>query len=227
MSVTDAPDWQRIVTTVQAAGDVPDAPDWQRIVVGPGATPVGGGSGGGLLSTYYNAEFLGVTIDPTGTTTSAVPRASSVTFMMFAPFKTATANYIWPNIYTGGTPTANECFMAIYDTGQATAGYATLLGATATGACDVPFSQTGPHKIALATPVALTAGQNYYAAMLNNYSAAVGNIYANAINGNAANPLGLTLPFAANSPATYTSLPSSLAFSAMGLIATYFEFFVS
>lgn len=45
MTSLDAPDWERIVTTVQAAGDVPDAPDWQRLVVGPGGTPVGGGGG--------------------------------------------------------------------------------------------------------------------------------------------------------------------------------------
>lgn len=41
---TDAPDYQRVVTTV-SGGSVTDAPDWQRTVTGPGATPVGGGGG--------------------------------------------------------------------------------------------------------------------------------------------------------------------------------------
>jgi hypothetical protein len=39
---TDAPDWERVVTTVLATGDVPDAPDWERIVVGSGGAPIGG-----------------------------------------------------------------------------------------------------------------------------------------------------------------------------------------
>lgn len=42
MASNDAPDWERVVTTVEAMGDVPDAPDWQRIVVGEGGAPVGG-----------------------------------------------------------------------------------------------------------------------------------------------------------------------------------------
>lgn len=40
--MSDAPDWQRIVTTLSSAGAVSDAPDWERIVVGPGGVPVGG-----------------------------------------------------------------------------------------------------------------------------------------------------------------------------------------
>jgi len=50
MASLDAPDWQMVVTTVKAAGDVPDAPDWQRIVVNPGAAPVG-----------FNGDFSGTT----------------------------------------------------------------------------------------------------------------------------------------------------------------------
>ncbi|WP_343576730.1 hypothetical protein [Mycobacterium sp.] len=42
MTVYDAPDYQKVVTTVTATGPV-DAPDWERVVVGPGGKPVGGG----------------------------------------------------------------------------------------------------------------------------------------------------------------------------------------
>lgn len=57
MSATDAPDWQRVVTTVKAAGDVPDAPDWQRVVVAPGGKPVGGG--GASTDTYWSQTIPG------------------------------------------------------------------------------------------------------------------------------------------------------------------------
>jgi hypothetical protein len=38
--VSDAPDWQKVVTLV--ASPMSDSPDWQTTVVGPGGTPVGG-----------------------------------------------------------------------------------------------------------------------------------------------------------------------------------------
>jgi hypothetical protein len=52
----DSPDWTKIVTTVASTGAVTDAPDWQRIVVGPGGTPVGGGS---FKVTAYDSGTLG------------------------------------------------------------------------------------------------------------------------------------------------------------------------
>lgn len=42
MSLTDAPDWQRVVVTVASGGVTQDAPDWQNTIVAPGGTPVGG-----------------------------------------------------------------------------------------------------------------------------------------------------------------------------------------
>jgi hypothetical protein len=64
MSITDAPDWQEIVTTVINTGTVPDSPDWQNTVVGPGGVPVGPSPGGGQSSPYYAAGFLAITCDP-------------------------------------------------------------------------------------------------------------------------------------------------------------------
>jgi hypothetical protein len=75
MSVTDAPDWQEVVTTVASTGSVPDSPDWQNTVVGPAGVPVmtnpmttkgdiivGGTSGApARLAIGTGTQFLGIT----------------------------------------------------------------------------------------------------------------------------------------------------------------------
>ena len=85
MSATDAPDWQRVVTTVTAAGDVPDAPDWQRIVVGPGGKPVGGG---GLAHEYVGVSD-GTEVPSPGSATllyhSPAADGGYLVFAVFAP----------------------------------------------------------------------------------------------------------------------------------------------
>ncbi len=60
MSTSDAPDWQQVVTTVSATGDVTDAPDWQRVVVAPGGAPVGGSG----LTYLYNAAAADLALAP-------------------------------------------------------------------------------------------------------------------------------------------------------------------
>lgn len=228
MASLDAPDWERIAVTVQAMGDVPDAPDWQRIVVGPGATPVGGGGSNGWAAAYFNAGFMAMTINPMTPTSSAVVPNTVPVYIRFAPARSGTITYLWPVIYTGGTPVAYENFMGLYDTGQATAGTATLLSATPVGACDAPFSVTGWHQIALTTPVTVSADEDYFIAMLTNFTGNVGNIVMQGSTQDyAAQPFMLNSPFAAVSPAGRTTLPATVAFSTMQLSANFWLFAAS
>lgn len=224
----DAPDWQRIVTTVLAAGDVPDAPDWERIVVGPAGVPVGPGAGFTSYSPYIGAGYIGLTADPYVYTAVTGHNAGVMSLTMFTALVTGTARFI--TMWVGGaqSTTANENFVALYDTGQHTAATATLLGASAAGAADVPFATNGLAKIALSSSVPLTAGQNYFAGFLSNQPSAVSG-FANiaCLAQQILNPVGTTYPIRGFGTGPYTTPPASLAFSAFSLTVNTWLQFVS
>lgn len=226
MPSVDAPDWQRVVTTVTSTGAVPDAPDWQRIVVGPAGTPIGPTPGGGVISPYFTAGFIGVSGDPTACNNSFSHANGVLSLVLFSALATKAATSLWAVVNSGEAVTAHENFMTIYDTGQTTAGTATLIGATAVGACDTPFTVTGVHQIALSAPVPLIEGENYYVGIISNGSTP--GFVGGQVNTNfTLNPLGLTLPFRAFGPGPYTTPPASLAFAAMTLTNTTWLVYVS
>lgn len=228
MPTVDAPDWQRVVQTVTTTGAVPDAPDWQRIVVGPGGQPAGPLQGGGILTPYYLRGFYGITCDPEVATQTVGHTQGQIAFVIFSALATFTANFIWAIVGGTGGLTPNENFVGIYDSGQATPSTLTLLGKSAVGACDTAFATTGVKKIAISPGVACTAGQNYMLAFLNNgASPSFPLSETSPSSGLAVNPEGLTFPYRSISTATFTALPSSIAFSALTLSYPVWLFYVT
>lgn len=162
MTSIDAPDWQRVVVTVTAMGDVPDAPDWQRVVVGPSGTPVGGTSGNGLLGPWGNAGFLGVTIDPgIGPPTQGLLSPNLTVMAFTALFTGPVHNVIIPLTSGSAGFTANSTYAGVYDMGQASAGNMTLLCTSASGAAATAWANQGSVPVAMTTNPTLTAGQSY------------------------------------------------------------------
>lgn len=159
----DAPDWERIAVTVQAAGDVPDAPDWERIVVGSGGGPVTvvGGGGNGLLGPWANAGFIGVTIDPgIGPGTQGL-LSGNLTVMAFTALFTGPVHNVIVPLTSGNTLTGNSTYAGIYDMGQASAGNMTLLCTSASGAAATAWTNQGSVAVPMTTNPTLTSGQSY------------------------------------------------------------------
>ena len=215
----DAPDWQRIVTTVTTTGAVPDAPDWQRIVVGPAGTPVGPAPGGSVITPYYAAGYKAVTVDPTTVTATLGHDDLVMSFVAFSPFVTGPVSNVTAIVTGGANTTTNESFICIYDSGQASAGHATLLGQTTAGVCDTPFRNTGTHIIPFASSINLVEGGFYYLGFMN-LGAAPSFAEAPAATATTLNPMGLTLPFRWFFTLSGTIPPTSVAFSA-GVLTTF------
>jgi hypothetical protein len=226
MTTPDAPDWEHIVQTVEATGDVPDAPDWERIVVGPGGTPVGPSPGGGVISLYYQAGFIGLTVDPAAVQSNSGHTEGVVGLITFTALATAEANYVYAIMAGGASCTADENFVGIYDQGNITADTFTLLAATATGVCDTPFADGGIQKLALSSSASLTEGLNYAVGFLNNGGAPTF-CSASVTIEQACNPLGTTYPFRVFLAAPNTSLPHTIAYSATSLTNNVWLWYVS
>jgi hypothetical protein len=222
----DAPDWERVVTTVAATGDVPDAPDWERIVVGSGGTPIGGPTAGvNAWTPYAAAGFAGVTLDPTVINDSASHATGVMALVMFTALLTTTVNNVTILVQTGATCTANQNFVVIYDTGQTTAGTATKLAQSAAGACDIPFRTSGISKVPLSTGASLTLGQNYFLGFVNN--GGTPSFYdTNVANASILNPVGTTYPIRCFGAGPFTSPPSTLAFSSLTITTHTWLFFI-
>lgn len=211
----DAPDWERIVSTVLATGDVPDAPDWERIVVGSGGTPVGGGGEtdwvpsdlgySGWACHPYICNFSAAVFKPTN---------GVVYIILIRASKTTTLTSVVLNINgASSTPTTHASFLGIYTTGivSGVQGQPQLLGSTAAGAMDAIMQANGFHNVALASGVNVTANTMYYGALLKNEN-------ANQM-GVAQMALGFSVAGTGNSPFRYAhsynlaaaTLPGSLA----------------
>jgi hypothetical protein len=225
MPATDAPDWQTIIT-LQSGGAVTDAPDWTDVVTGPGGTPVGPAPGGGIVSVYFNAGFIGVTVDPNAAQTTIAHTQGVVALTIFSALATTSATGMTFNIWLGATCTANQNFLGIYDAGQTTAGVATLLGQTAAGVCDTPFATTAVHSVNFISPIPLIEGQSYYVGLLNN-GGQPGLSAASCSQETTINPLGNTLPFRCFLPSPNLVFPSTIAFSATTLTNNAWLLFVN
>lgn len=227
MSSIDAPDWERLVVTVKAEGDVPDAPDWERIVVGPGGTPVGGTSTSWWTNIYVQAGYGASTIFPFAVDSAAGISNDHVCLVPFSPFITFSCGHT--TMYTNSTAavSSNENFLGIYDVGATTANTATLLASTATGAIDSEIGVVGTHTYAFSSAVTLTVGVNYYYAILVTSAGGPGFPGVTNSSPNFWNPQGVTFPITAQSTAVETSLPASIAFSAMTAIDEIWLAFLS
>lgn len=156
MPALDAPDFQRVVTTVLATGDVPDAPDFQRIVVSPGGTPVGGSGTPAPGNVFTAAGFTGITMWPSAATGSASVQSGRVYLFAFTPLINTplfSCNFC---VHTVGVSTANECFVVVYTGGLG------LVAASATGAADTAFEALGWQQVLFSTTPTLTMGDLYY-----------------------------------------------------------------
>ena len=166
MPSIDAPDWQRVIVTVQASGDVPDAPDWERIVAGPGGTPVGGGGApAGFAAVWTGAGMIGVTMEPMLLTGGVNLLGGSTYMFPFVALATASASTVWLPLTSSGTYTSATSYAGLYDFGQASAGHFTLLASTPVGAAATAWDAGGETSVALASSVPLTQGQIYNVAI--------------------------------------------------------------
>ena len=212
MSTPDAPDWQRVVQTVQSTGAVPDAPDWERIVVGPGGAPVGGGGGGGgaggLTPAVYGWQQWSA---PLWTITNypAWPVAGGILLVGMVAGSAATWSSAFVRVINVGTsPVTDENYVGLYAatiSGGSLSSLA-LVASSAAGAADNAWTVAGFTPVDFATAYKVTAGTLYYAAFLANMGGypdiggPQGTIYG----------LDSAIPLAAYSSGPYTALPSSL-----------------
>ncbi len=111
--------------------------------------------------------LLGWTSDPLLATSNATPALGAV---LLARFRAAKSGLLGRLVYTvttaGAVLSAGENFVGVYDTGQALAGSATLLGVSADQSAN--FGVAATYAAAMVTPPAIVAGQDYLAAILAN-----------------------------------------------------------
>lgn len=226
MSTADSPDFQTNVVSVTETGEVPDAPDFTTVVVGPGGTPVGPPPGGGLFSPYYIAGLKAATVDPAACTQVTGHTAGNIALTVFTPFASFTANYVYFIVGGASGLTPNENYMGVYDMGVKTANTMTLLSATAAGVCDTAFASNGYKKVALTPAVTLQDNANYAFALLNN-GASPSFDFAEPNNSATPNPLSTNYPFRSFTTSTFTTLPSTIAYSAVTLTGVLWMFFLS
>jgi hypothetical protein len=209
----DAPDWERILVTVEAMGDVPDAPDWQRIAVGPGGTPVTGGGGGPSFLGLYSPYYLGVTMDPQGAQNTVGTLGGYHWMMAFVATATGPAHNILLPLNNTGTYTSGTTWAGLYDFGQTTPNTFTLLAQTASGAAATAWDPGGFTSVALSTNPTLTAGQTYAVAVLSNGGTLTTWGYTLGGGGTVRN--ATSTPFQCFINGGRTTLAPTLAFSAM------------
>lgn len=213
MPSIDAPDWQRVVTSVIAMGDVPDAPDWERIVVAPGGQPVGPLPQSIITDWPPDQGFTAWSMTPwicnsTGTTLLN----GQVNLGFTKATSTGTISHVYCNITgTVGTRVANENYMGVYTpnlTGGVVSSF-TLQATSAAGEMDTLLGTTGLLKCPLTSSVSVVAGDIYYVAMLVRLSAGTcpqswynpGVLFGNQLN----------YPYTITDSSATTTLPPTLA----------------
>jgi hypothetical protein len=109
---------------------------------------------------------LGWTVDPITATVSGRPDTGRVYLARFRCTQSGSCGHINYSIYgTGSGLTSGDNFLGIYDTGQTTAGSATLIGQTADQTTN--FASENNYTVAITSPPALVAGQDYFIAILS------------------------------------------------------------
>jgi hypothetical protein len=221
VSQYDAPDWQRVVTTVTAAGVSTDAPDWQRVVVGPSGAPVGGGA----AELYMPGALWGLAgqtvpwwlVNNSDDTLGSVSRIYLVPLSM--PAK-ATVSNVWLYNATSFSPNITDAnYVGIYQAtspGSTSTGY-DLVASTAAGTCDTLFARTGYLTCPLTASAALdtTEGKWFAAYLYNSTHFSYGSLAAFIPQLSPPGAWGNTRTTGAG----YGSLPSSL--TAADIVANY------
>jgi hypothetical protein len=157
--------------------------------------------------------YLGWTTDPVLCAAGAKPVSGQLVLIRFRAAASGTIGHIVYNLLLAGSGlTSAENWLGVYDTGQTTAGSATLIGDTADQTSN--FAGTGPVSAAIATGTpAVVAGEDYFAGVLVNAStrpqfvASMGNVIQGPTVNQGLSGLGLRL---ANGNTTYTTLPSAV-----------------
>jgi hypothetical protein len=211
MSATDAPDWQTIVT-LTTGSSVTDAPDWTDVVTGPGGTPPVVAAGASPFGVYFAMGMLGVTCDIAPAGAGRGPTAGRMNFQTFTAGASGTVNNVYMYVVTGGTLTANENFFCIYDWGVATANTYTLLGQTAAGAIDTALHSVQLVKGTLTVGVPVVSGTTYVMGFLTN-GTPPSFASTNTVDFHVLNPFTPNFPQSASSTGSFTTPPTSLAYS--------------
>lgn len=217
MADYDAPDWQRIVTTVSAAGVSEDAPDWQRVVVGPSGTPVGGGGGGGTGEPTPAAwGWSAWTFSPIfGSSTDHFGNIRDVGLALFIPPSDLTiADITFPCSQAGTGFVTDHNYVGIYETTVSGTSVTALdlVASSAAGAADSTWASAGSTAVALSASYKVSSSKVYYVAQLWDTGANANArpyfpYYAWGISSTFDN---WPTSYVTNSRNTLTSLPSSL-----------------
>ena len=219
--MSDAPDWQKVVTVTTSVGEVTDAPDWQRVVVAPGGVPISGGGGGGSTEDIYPPDdgMYGWSIPFTLSNSAAI--LTSVGDLGLTRVKAAASGTVG-SLYTdvtivGSGFTADENYVGLYQpvlsSGALTS--LSLLGSSAAGAADTPFTTLGIRTVPLSPGVAVTAGSIYYVGWVTNGSPGRMQLSSTSALTASAQAPPLVYPYSLTYPGhSLTALPNSVTVSA-------------
>ncbi len=192
----------------------------------PNAMVYGPFSGNGISGTWPTGQtfrpaapgpldqgLVGWTLDPR-LATGTIGFNNNLYLNRFCAYQTGSVSHIDYNVTSGGSGlTGGECLIGIYDIGYTTANTLTLLGTSADQSSIA--TSTGTKTAILGTAASLTAGLDYFAAILFNGSS-VPQIAGTA--GHAFPPANYSsrLQFEVGSIASQTSLPSTISSSGFG-----------
>ena len=167
---------------------------------------------------------LGWTFDPiNGVLGATAITSQTMYFTRFTAESTGPCGHLgyWIGTIASGL-TAGQNFVAIYDTGQASAGNATLLAASATTVVDTPWTSTSLKQTALSSNAQLIAGQDYFAVFA--FTGTTGPLIAHAANDDPAlinmGLTGLGLRSGSYAATFTTALPSTVTAASIVLDAS-------
>lgn len=189
-----------------------DAPDWSEVVTGAGGGPINVTGGASFMTPYVNSGFIGVTMDPFSTFSTAGLLSPSLTLMAFAAGFTGPVHNVYLSVNSGsGTLSATQTYAGIYDFGETTANTFTLLCTSASGIAASVWASQGTSPVAMTTNPTLTAGKTYAVGV----QVVGGGPTCNGatIGGGWTSPTFTSAPWQATTGSSSTSLPATLAFS--------------
>ena len=159
---TDAPDWERVVTTI-SGGSVSDAPDWQRTVTGPGAAPIttpftsylGWGQPSGQVASSYPFVLINsvFNLNPGAMYLSLVIASGAATV-------TKAWYYLQQNATSDLTPANNN--IGLYDASTWSTGTLALIASGNMGSLLSTGVSLGYNPVAFSASADMTAGDPYY-----------------------------------------------------------------
>ncbi len=172
---TDAPDWERVVTTI-SGGSVSDAPDWQRTVTGPGAAPIG--SGGSPQFTQWN-EPAQVAVSYPFVLLNAVFTfaADAVQCSLVIPRSSTSVSKAWFYLqgFSTNDPTPADNLIGLYSVASGLPAKATLIAQGTIGSLLSGTRTLGYNAVDFTSAVDITAGLPYYIGIFP-FSATAGSV---------------------------------------------------